>query len=59
LGTITILIVQTEWMKLQIMQDVVQYEPFQEFVTDAAHKFWQIENWVLIETLVYSRHFGQ
>ena len=55
-GATTILVLQTSWMELQIMLDVVQYDAVHGFVSDAAHGYWRMSDWVLIVSSVYSRH---
>ena len=39
IGAITVIVMQTVWMQLQIQHDIIQHEPVHGFVTDAAHGF--------------------
>jgi hypothetical protein len=46
---------QTAWMALQLVQDTVLNEAVNGIITDAAHGYWRMNNWLLIISSVYSR----
>jgi hypothetical protein len=55
-GIITVLVLQSAWMAFQLIQDTVLKEPVNGIVSDAAHGYWRVTNWVLIVSSVYSQH---